>query len=139
MLSKSSKILLIVIEFFMLLFFAIGIYGIVEPDEEYGAAAGWVGLIFSVIIGIYAPIRILQEDKDYACPNCGKRGALEVTNQKFIRSEPIVKTVDTYQGQQVKPYQVTGHRNHYIETLTCKHCGYSEEVRTWSDIWDVSV
>ncbi|MBR1794402.1 MAG: hypothetical protein IJ755_03785 [Bacteroidales bacterium] len=139
MLSKSSKIWLIVIEFFILLFVVLAIFMIVEPDEEYGAGIGWVCLIFFGACGIYAPFKFSKEDEASACPRCRKPGALVVTNQQFIRSEPIVKTEDYYQGRKVMPYQVTGHRDHYIETLTCKHCGYSENVRTCYDNWDVNV
>lgn len=137
--SKSSKIILIVSEILLLLFAIIAVYMIVEPDEDYGAGIGWISLIFVVGLGIYAPFKLSKEDADTACPRCKKLGALVVTNKQFTSSEPIVKTEDYYQGQRVKPYQVTGHRDHYIETLTCTHCGYSEKVRTWYDHWDVSV
>lgn len=136
--SKSSKIKLILTELAVLLFVVIGILMIVNPEDD-SSIVGWIAIIFFGGIGIYAPFAFSKKDAETACPNCGEPGALEVTNQEFIRSEPIVKTVDTYRGEQVKPYQVTGHRSHYFETLTCKHCGYSEKVRTWYDNWDVSV
>ena len=137
-LSKSSKIALIIIEFCALLFIVAGIMIILDPDED-GPFIGWCGLICGLFAAIYAPFAFSKQDESTKCPSCGKPGALELTRSELMSSEPIVKTEKYYKGREVTPYQVTGKRNCYLETYTCKHCGHSFRVRNTYDEWDVNV
>lgn len=92
MLSKSSKITIIIVEIVLLLFLVASIYMIIEPDEEYGASVGWFCLVGVLAGMILIPFKLRKEDTDTTCPRCKEPGGLVVTNRKLTHSEPIVKT-----------------------------------------------